>query len=65
MPIHWIIGLFIGVFVGAFKLLRMIINALFKPLERKLEKAERDEAFGKLDNDIEIYDPNKENKNAD
>ncbi len=50
--ISWLVDTFIG-------------DPIQRAIDNKIAKSETEKAFGKLNQDIEIYDPNKEDKDAD
>lgn len=57
--------LIVGVFVGIWKIFKSIGGAVDKSIERKQAQIDSEKAFGKLDQNIEIYDPSEGSKNAD
>lgn len=50
--ISWIIDTFIG-------------DPIQRAIDSKVAKAETDKAFGKLNHEIEVYNPDKDRRNAD
>jgi hypothetical protein len=52
--------LFIGGFlIALWKLFRSVFSAIEQSAERKSQQHESEKAFGRLNQDIEIYDPSK------
>ncbi|GJM03117.1 MAG: hypothetical protein DHS20C08_16180 [Rhodomicrobium sp.] len=70
MPIHQILEkifiILIGwVFILGYKIISGLLSGIGNVIDKKIAKDESDRVFGKLNQDIEIYTPGKDSKNAD
>ena len=70
MPIVFLVEkivmvLFVGVLVGFWKIITSFFSAIEESSDRMNSERESQRAFGKLDHEIEIYDPKKVANDAD
>ena len=56
---------FVGVLVGFWKIMTSFFSAIEESTKRMNSERESQRAFGKLDHEIEIYEPEKVDKDAD